>query len=66
LKSISTLRTLMAKRAAIDSTLNSLLAKRAVVDKQILAAEKKLITEAEAVEKASAKTAKKPAVKKHI
>jgi len=56
----------MAKRAAIDSTLNSLLAKRAVVDKQILAAEKKLITEAEAVEKASAKTAKKPAVKKHV
>ena len=47
------------------SALKSLLAKRAAVDKQILAAEKKLVDEAEAVEKASAKpAAKKLAAKK--
>ena len=44
------------------SNLKTLLAKRAAVGKQIIAAEKKLIAEAEAVEKAAAKkTAKKPA-----
>ena len=44
--------------------LKTLLAKRAALDKQIADAEKKLIAEAEAIEKASAKPAKKPAVKK--
>jgi hypothetical protein len=44
------------------STLKSLLAKRAAVDKQILATEKKLIAEAGALGKA--KPAKKPAAKK--
>ena len=42
------------------SVLKSLLAKRAGVGKQILAAEKKLIAEAESIQK----SAKKPAVKK--
>jgi hypothetical protein len=52
------------------STLKTLLAKRAAVGKQILATEKKLIAEAEAVEKAAAKpvakkaTTRKPAAKK--
>jgi hypothetical protein len=47
------------------SILKTLLAKRATVDKQILDTEKKLIAEAEAVEKASTKpAAKKPATRK--
>ena len=44
--------------------LKSLIAKRAAVDKQIAAAEKKLFTEAETVQKAAGKPAKKPAAKK--
>jgi len=43
------------------STLKSLLTKRAAIDKQIVDAEKKLVAEAEAMEKAAAKPAKKPA-----
>jgi len=41
--------------------LKTLLAKRAAVGKQILAAEKKLVEAAEALEKTDAKPAKKPA-----
>jgi hypothetical protein len=47
-------------------TLKALLAKRAALDKQIADAEKKLIAEAEAAEKASAKTDKKPAKKPRV
>lgn len=45
--------------------LKSLLEKRAAVGKQILAAEKKLVEEAEAIEKSAVKApaAKKPAAK---
>jgi hypothetical protein len=46
------------------STLKTLLAKRAALDKQIADVEKKLIAEAEAIEKAAAKADKKPATKK--
>jgi septal ring factor EnvC (AmiA/AmiB activator) len=64
MKSINPLKVLLAKRATNDSALKSLLSKKDALDKQIAAAEKRLITEAESIEKASKKKAKKPAAKK--
>jgi len=46
------------------TALKTLLAKRAVLDKQIADAEKKLFAEVEALEKEAAKQDKKPAAKK--
>jgi len=64
MKSVNPLKVLLAKKATVDSSLKSLLAKKEALDKQIVAAEKRLITEAEGIEKASKKKAKKPAAKK--